>query len=135
MDPEVDIYLPFSRIQEHPPQGTWTNTEVWFNSNQCLNECSKWGTANFSLSWDEEVATNSTAQVIGYVTAVAMEDPVANVPMEFRQYLEIMSQEAAEALPEHRPYDCKSNSRMEARHHGDTYIPYRRRNSKLSEND
>jgi len=36
-----------------------------------------------------------------------MEDPVANVPMEFRQYLGIMSQEAAEALPEHRFYDCK----------------------------
>jgi len=27
--------------------------------------------------------------------------------MEFRQYLGIMSKEAAEALPEHRPYDCK----------------------------
>jgi len=25
MDPEIDIFLPFSWIQEHPPQGTWTN--------------------------------------------------------------------------------------------------------------
>jgi len=27
--------------------------------------------------------------------------------MEFRQYLGIMGKEAEDALPEHRPYDCK----------------------------
>jgi len=29
--------------------------------------------------------------------------------MEFRQYLGIMGKEAAEALPDHRPYDCQIN--------------------------
>ena len=41
------------------------------------------------------------------MAAIATEDPVASVPMEFPQYRQIMSQEAAEALPEHRSYDCK----------------------------
>jgi len=31
--------------------------------------------------------------------------------MEFRQYLGIMGKEAADALPQHRPYDCKINLR------------------------
>jgi len=31
--------------------------------------------------------------------------------MEFRQYLGIMGKEVADALPQHRPYDCKINLR------------------------
>ena len=58
------------------------------------------------LSWDESVATNDNVQIIGYVSGVS-DDPWEDVLMEFRQYLGIMSQEAADRLPEHRPYDCK----------------------------
>jgi len=32
---------------------------------------------------------------------------LARVPGEFRPYLSIMSKEEADALPQHRPYDCK----------------------------
>ena len=35
------------------------------------------------------------------------DDPLAKVPLEFRQYLGIMGQEAADQLPTHCPYDCK----------------------------
>jgi len=42
-----------------------------------------------------------------YVAAAAEEDALKAVPMEFRQYLGIMGKEAADALPKHRPYDCK----------------------------
>ena len=55
---------------------------------------------------DETVALDLEAKVIGYVSAVA-EDPRDQIPKEFRGYLDIMGQEAAEALPTHRPYDCK----------------------------
>jgi hypothetical protein len=33
--------------------------------------------------------------------------PLELVPAKFRQYLRILSKEAADALPEHRSYDCK----------------------------
>jgi len=36
-----------------------------------------------------------------------MEDPLEAVPIEFCQFLGIMRKEEADALPDHRPYDCK----------------------------
>ena len=47
------------------------------------------------------------AQRIGYLSAVTQEDPLDRVPPEFRQYINVMGKEMADALPEHRPYDCK----------------------------
>jgi len=52
------------------------------------------------------VAVDSTACIIGYVS-MASEDPLEAVMWEFCQYLEIRGKEAADALSEHRPYDCK----------------------------
>ena len=84
----------------------WTSNEVRFNSVSCLDNCIKFRTAEFSLTWDESVVTDDTARLIGHVS-MANNDPLQNMPMEFCQYLEIMSKEAADRLPEHRPYDCK----------------------------
>jgi len=111
MDPEIDIFLPFDWITRHPPQGAWTNQEIRFNSAQCLEQCTKFEKNEFSLTWDETVCLDATARVIGYASAASNEDPLENVPMEFRQYLGIMSQEAADQLLEHRPYDCKIDLR------------------------
>jgi len=61
----------------------------------------------FSLSLDEAVILDPEAKVIGYVSAINEENPQDLIPREFRNYLDIMSQEAAEALLAHRPYDCK----------------------------
>jgi len=82
MDPEVDIFLPFSWIRDHPTQGDWTTQEIRFNSPRYLEECTKWTTADFSLSWDEQVATNPEARIIGYVSAATPEDPLEEVPLK-----------------------------------------------------
>jgi len=108
MDAEVDIFLPFGWITEHPFQGAWTSDKVRFDSDKCLKRCTKYETNEFSLSSDESVATDPSTQLIGYVAAAGKNsDPLKQVPMEFHEYLHIMSKEAADALPEHRPYDCK----------------------------
>jgi len=105
MDPEIDIFLPFSWISKHPPQGAWTKKEVRFKSQRCLNKCTKFEQSAFSLTWDESVSLDPDAQTIGYVAAITAEPP--DVLLEFREYLNIMSKEATDALPEHKPYDCK----------------------------
>jgi len=57
---------------------------------------------------DDSVATDPTAHLLGYTHEVSDEDALdSGVPPEFHQYLGIMGQEAADALPKHRPYDCK----------------------------
>jgi len=106
MDPNIDIFLPFGWITDHPPQGAWTNEEVRFNSPRCLEECTKVATNEFSLTWDESVLTEPDARTIGHVSAI-QEDTDEQVPPEFRQFMGIMSKEAADTLPEHRRYDCK----------------------------
>jgi len=106
MDPEIDVFLPFEWIMKHPPQGTWTTEEIRFNSSGCLEECTWHETAEFSLTWDETVAVDPTARLLGHVAA-ASDDPLDKVPGEFRQFLGMMGKEVADALPEHRTYDCK----------------------------
>jgi len=107
MDPEINIFLPFDWISRHPPQGAWTSQEIRFNSTGCLERCTKFEEAEFPLTWDEAVCLDPMACLIGYTSAVTNEDPLRTVPAEFCQYLGIMGKEAADALPEHRSYDCR----------------------------
>jgi len=107
MEEGIDIFLPFWWIAKYPPQGAWQDPEIRFNSVRCLEKCTKYEQGDFSLTWDDSVATDLTARAIGYVSGVAEEDPLGRVPKEFRQYIGIMGKEAAEALPAHRPYDCQ----------------------------
>jgi hypothetical protein len=56
------------------------------------------------------VLSDAKAQFLGYVSAVEIgpkENPLDQVPEEFRQFLPIMSKEAADSLPEHTAYDMK----------------------------
>jgi len=107
MDKEIDIFLPYWWIAKHPPQGAWKNQEVRFNSPHCLQKCTKYETNDWELSWDETVCYEDNAHCIGYVSAVTQEDPRDRVTPEFRQYINVMGKEMADALPEHRPYNCK----------------------------
>ena len=60
----------------------------------------------FPISLDQAVLANPEARIIGYVSAASStNDPLDLVPEEFRQFLDIMGKEAADALPEHSSYD------------------------------
>jgi len=107
MEADIDAFLPFDFIMTHPPQGAWTNEEVRFNSAECTRKCIRYETGPFPLTWDDLIATDPSARVLRYVSEAAEGNPLEAVPMEFRQYLGIMGKEAADALPEYRPYDCK----------------------------
>jgi len=84
MEEAIDLFLPFEWIERHPPQGAWTPEEIRFNSARCLEECTKFGTNPFSLTWDESVLHEKEAWLIGYVSTVeGNTDPIAEVPREF----------------------------------------------------
>ena len=114
MEEAIDIFLTFEWIERHPPQGAWTSEEIRFNSARCMEKCTKFETDPFSLTWDEAVLYEEGAGIIGQVSVIQEnEDPLANVPTKFRQYLGIMAKEAADALQTHRPYDCKIDFRLD----------------------
>jgi len=103
----TNIFLPFWWIAKHPPQGAWQGPEVRFNSAECQEKCTKYEAADFSLTWNEGILHDPNVRTIGHVSAVTNKDALANVLMKFQPYMEIMSQEAADALPEHPLYGCK----------------------------
>ena len=107
MEPRVDVFLPFWWIDKHTPQGKWTSMEVRFNSPSYLEKCTKFETANFELSWDEDICQDLDAQVIGYLSAAKTKNPLCLVPVRLHQYLDVMETELAEALPAQNTYDCK----------------------------
>jgi len=111
MEAVIDIFLPYYWIKAHPPQGQWDSPQLRFNGPECLQKCTKYGQTNFSLTWDDTVAVNPEAKIIGYVAMVQTEnkteDPRDNVVDEFQEYLDVMSKETADALPEHKSYDCQ----------------------------
>jgi len=109
MEEGVDIFLPFWWIDKHPPWGAWQDPEIRFDSDECLRKCTRYEQADFSQTWDDAVAADPSARTIGYVSAVEEGEPQGKVPPEFRQYLGIMGKEGAEALPDHRSYDCQIN--------------------------
>jgi len=65
MEAEIDVFLLFEWILSHPPQGAWTSEEVRFNSRRCLENCTKFQTRQFPLTWDNSVALNAEARIIG----------------------------------------------------------------------
>jgi len=106
LEPEVDIFLPFWWIVKHAPQGTWINSELRFNSPSCAKHCTEAATTTqFSLSLDPSIIGHPKAQIIGYLSAAMTTNPLDLVPKEFRQFLDIMGKEAADAHPKHRSYD------------------------------
>jgi hypothetical protein len=109
LEPGVDIFLPFWWIAKHAPQGAWDSEELRFSSPHCLTECTRAAISAFRLDLDEGVLTSSEARIIGYVSAVGNDssNPLREVPPEFRQFVDIMGKEAADALPAHAPYDMK----------------------------
>lgn len=50
MDPDIDIFLPFSWISEHPLQSTSTNQKIRFNNLPCLEKCTQHETGWFTLT-------------------------------------------------------------------------------------
>jgi len=83
MEPKIDIFLPLSWITRHPPQGIWTSAEIQFNSTTCLEKYTKYKTEKFSLTWDDSVAKDSSARIIGYVaTAGNNGNALGDVPIK-----------------------------------------------------
>jgi hypothetical protein len=104
LEPGVNVFLPFWWIAKHAPQGVWDSPSLQFDSAQCREQCTRATAAEFALHLDAAVLQQAEVQVIGYISAIVSE-PVTLVPEQFHPFLNLMSKEAADTLPEHRSYD------------------------------
>ena len=108
---EFDALLPAWWIERHQPSSMAVSRihELRFDSETCLKECTKDSCREFPLEWDEDVLTDPEARILGIVcaapTETELQDALDRVPSRFREFIPIMTSEAASVLPKHGPYD------------------------------
>src|ERR1700712_5321146 len=107
LEPKFDLFLPMWWLAEHPVlTSDLMRPELCFNSPNCLKRCTKAAIEKeFSCDLDDTILFNSEARLIGFVSTAMDQDPLSQVPAEFRRFLGIMGKEAADALPAHTDYD------------------------------
>jgi transposase InsO family protein len=97
-------------MAKHQPGNFWGDCKkIEFTSPRCCEKCTK-ATANaFSLKMDKSVLDHPEALVIGHIAATTTKEELSEaiqlVPDKFRKWISIMTKEAADRLPDHRPYD------------------------------
>jgi len=80
MEQGIDVFLPYWWIAKHPPQNKWDSSELRFDHPDCLSKCTRYGTGDFSLTWDETVCVDPEARTVGYVSTVTEQNPLENMP-------------------------------------------------------
>ena len=109
---EVHIFLPFWWIIQHPPGRVWDTGELRFNMPNCIEHCTKLTNTKFFVSLEQSILWHPEARLIGYVVATStVNNPLDLVTKQFRQFLDIMGKEAANALPEHSAYNYEIQSK------------------------
>jgi hypothetical protein len=103
-DSGCSTILPFRWMAKHPPQNADKSADkVRFN--KCEN-CTEATANEFSLVMDPEVLKHGEALVIRRIDTSSKEmHPLSTVLDKFLQWTHIMTQEAADYLPEHMSYD------------------------------
>jgi hypothetical protein len=101
-DGDCDAILPFWWIAKHAPSNLLGRPEdvrfVHFKNYTQLNA------SEFSLDIDLEILKHPEARVIGSIaTEENNTDPIKLVPQKFRKWVHIITKEAAQKLPEHKP--------------------------------
>jgi hypothetical protein len=110
LDSDCDIILPYWWMAKHQPCNMWAERgNISFTTPRCTEECTKAQASAFPLRIDKRILTHPEASIIGHISTATTKDEVSEaleqVPEIFRKWINIMSKEAADRLPEHKPYD------------------------------
>jgi hypothetical protein len=82
---------------------------ISFTTPCCTEKCTKAGASIFSLKVNKRVLSHPEALIIGHISMATTKEELLDVlelvPKEFRKWINIMTKEAADRLPEYKPYD------------------------------
>jgi hypothetical protein len=110
LDSNCDVIRPYWWMAKHQPCHMWAERgNISFTTPYCIENCTKAQASIFSLKVDKRVLHYPEALMIGHLSAITtMEeilDTLEQVPENFRKWINIMTKETADKLPEHKPYD------------------------------
>jgi hypothetical protein len=100
---DCDAILPFWWIAKHPPNRPYGSADD-IRFNQCKN-CTRDQAIKFSPEMDSGVLGHPEVLVIGSISSNDDDNALSLVPSKFKKCTDIMTTEAAQRLPSHKPYD------------------------------
>jgi hypothetical protein len=97
-------------MAKHQPCNMWAERgNISFTTPCCTEKYTKAGASTFSLKVEKRVLSHLEASIIGHIsmatTKEELSDTLELVAKKFRKWINIMTEEAADRLPEHKPYD------------------------------
>jgi hypothetical protein len=110
LDSNCDIILPYWWMAKHQPCNMWAERgNISFTTLRYTEKCTKAQASVFPLRIDKRILTHPEASIIGYIsmatTKEELSDALEQVPEKFRKWINIITKEAADRLPEYKPYD------------------------------
>jgi hypothetical protein len=110
LDSDCDVILPYWWMAKHQPCNMWAERgNISFTTPRCTEKYTKAGASTFSLKIDKRILSHPEASIIGHISAATtkeeLPDALELVPEKFRKWINIMTKEAEDRLPEHKPYD------------------------------
>jgi hypothetical protein len=114
LDSDCDIILPYWWMAKHQPCNMLAERgNISFTTPCCTEKCTKAGASIFSLKVDIRVLSQPEASIIGHISTATTKEELLDilelVPKKFRKWINIITKEAADRLPEHKPYDNAIN--------------------------
>ena len=105
---EYNAILPQWWLAKHKYKLLANNRRIKLDMEYCKGNCTKHNHENFSRELDPAVLTGKDVGILGIVATALTKDnlqvEINRVPEAFRQFIAIMTTEAAMELPNHRPY-------------------------------
>jgi hypothetical protein len=110
LDSDCDVILPYWWMTKHQPCNMWAERgNISFTTTCCTEKYTKAGASIFSLKVDKRVLSHLEASIIGHISAATTKEELLDilelVSEKFRKWINIMTKEAADRLPEYKPYD------------------------------
>jgi hypothetical protein len=107
---EMDIILPYWWMAKHQPNRFWGKPEeITLDSEFCRHNCTRAAIQEFSLTMDKDILYYYNAMVISYIALVnpdlAEIDLTTIILEKFQQYINVLSKELTDKLPNHKPYN------------------------------
>jgi hypothetical protein len=82
---------------------------ISFTTPRCTEKCTKAQASAFLLRIDKRILTHPEASIIGHISMATtkneLSEALEQVLEKFRKWINIITKEAADRLPEHKPYD------------------------------
>jgi hypothetical protein len=114
LDRDYDIILPYWWIAKYQPCNMWAEQgNILFTTPWCTEKCTKAQAHAFPPRIDKRILTDPEASIIGHISTATTKDKLSDtleqVPEKCRKWINIITKEAADKLPKHKPYDHAIN--------------------------